>query len=341
MTFRLIKEAQIKSTLSADDIRMLEVVKSALGKDSIAAVVESYVPSPVDYSKWLDVIQGYARDSGIKLRKKDDFFDIAGAVLENDPKQPPYSMQDAILEKLWLDFKSQRHMKKIADVAQAAEDEERVASAARTMVDPISDEFGDDLGDDLGDDMTADGSMNFDDQLDGTTDDEAFRDSAERDMEPASDLADGEEAWWHDDEDDSDPVAFPKFASRNQEDRPNDLAGVPEEDNFDPKADEYNDAFGTRPPPSFENEEKTVAPKKMSVLQQMLTLPKTSINSLVKDVESEGAAAWRQHSLPQNPHPKGSMAYKAWERGMTRAMRDQVGGGRESPKPSTKKKTKR
>jgi hypothetical protein len=176
--------------------------------------------------------------------------------------------------------------------------------------------------------------------LDGTTDDESFEDSFDRDTQPSSDTS-SEQAWWHDDEDDTDEAAFPKFAAGNG-DRPNDLAGTPEEDDFDPAAEDYNSAFGTRPPPAFENEEKTsTAPKKMSVLQQMLTLPKNSINSLVKDVESEGAAAWSQHVLPQNPHPKGSMAHKAWERGMTKAMKDHVGGGKETTKPAAKKKTRR
>lgn len=342
MTFRLIKEAQLKSTLSSDDIRMLEVVKTALGKDSISAVVENaYMPTPEEYANWLEVIRGYAQDTGKNINKKGEFFDIAGAVLDNVDEMP-HSMQYPVMKKLWLDFQAQKHIKKIAGVAQAAEDEERVAQAARTMVDPGADEFGDEPVDDLGGedgaDMVADGEVGFDDQLDGTTDEEAFQDSAERDMMSDADSADGEEAWWHDDEDDSDPAAFPKFAARNREDRPNDLATMPEDDTFDPEDELAGDEeFGDDPRAAFENEEKTAAPKKMSVLQQMLTLPKTSINTLVKDVESEGAHAWKQHMLPQNPHPKGSMAFKAWERGMTKAMKDHLGVNKEPAKPVKKK----
>jgi hypothetical protein len=328
---------------------MLEVVKSALGKDSIAAVMENaYTPSPEEYTQWLDVIQGYARDTGRNINKKGDFFDVAGAVLDNVDEMP-HSMQYPVMKKLWLNSQAQKHDKKIAGIAQAAEEEERVACAARTMVGMEDEEFGDEglgAGDDLGvdeedpeADMVADGSVDFDDQLDGNTDDEAFADSAARDSMSADD-GDGDVPWW-DAEDDTDEAAFPKHAARNAEDRPDDLAGMPEDDTFDPAARDYNDSFSTRPPPSFENEEKTAPKKQMSVLQQMLTLPKNSINTLVRDVESEGAAAWKQHAKPQNPHPTGSMAFKAWERGMTKAMKEQLGLNKEPTKPAPKKKTKR
>lgn len=324
MTLRLIREAQVKSNLSSEKLRMLEVVKSALGKDSIVAVMENaYVPTPEEYAQWLDVIQGYATDSGVSLRRKNDFFDVAGAVLDN-VDELPHSMHYDVMKKLWLDYQGQKHLKKIAGVAQAAEEEERVAKAARTMAGCEDEEF--------------------EDQLDGTTDDEAFQDSVERDTLPNADSTE-EQAWWHDDEDDTDENAFPQFAERKYGDRPNELAGTPEDDQYTPDADD-EDAFNanddTDHRAAFENEEKTNKPRKqMSVLQQMLTLPKNSINSLVKDVESEGAAAWNQHVLPQNPHPKGSMAHKAWERGMTKAMKDHVGGGKEPTKSPTKKKTKR
>jgi hypothetical protein len=120
----------------------------------------------------------------------------------------PYSMKDPVANKLWLDAQAQKHLKKVAGVAQAAEDEERVAQAARTMV-------GDDLP---GEEMDASLDDNFDDQLDGTTDDESFEDSFDRDTQPSSDTS-SEQAWWHDDEDDTDEAAFPKFAAGNG-DRP-------------------------------------------------------------------------------------------------------------------------
>jgi hypothetical protein len=326
MSLRLIREAQAKSTLSADEYRLLNVVKDALGKDSITSVMESYMPTPEDYATWLDVIQGYARDAGISLNKKSAFLDIAGAVLENDPNEPPYSMQQAIMNKLWLDQQAARHTKKIAQVAQAAEDEERVAQAARTFVgddEPVDDVGANDLGD-VGADQPADFGA------DSTVDYEDPRDAPASDQEGS-----GEKAWWHDDEDDTDMAAFPKFAARKYGDNPNELNGVPADDTFEP-APEDEAAFAadddTDPRAAFENEEKSVTPKKMTVLQQMLTLPKTSISALVKDVEQEGAAAWKQHSLPANPHPKGSMAHKAWERGMFGAIKDHVGIGKDTNK---------
>jgi hypothetical protein len=333
MSLRLIREAQAKSTLTADEYRLLNVVKDALGKDSITSVMESYMPTPEDYATWLDVIQGYARDAGISLNKKSAFLDIAGAVLENDPNEPPYSMQQAIMNKLWLDQQAARHTKKIAQVAQAAEDEERVAQAARTFVgddEPVDEFSGDQPMDDLGADDFGDGAeMDYEDPRDA----------------PASDQeGTGEKAWWHDDEDDTDAAAFPKFAERKYGNPADELNGVPDDDTFD-AAPEDDAAFAsnddTDPRAAFENEENSVTPKKMSVLQQMLTLPKTSISKLVKDVESEGAAAWKQHSLPANPHPKGSMAHKAWERGMFGAIKDHIGVNKEpakAAKPTKKRK---
>lgn len=352
MTLRLIREAHIKASLTGEERQLMETVKAVLGKDSLASLMENkYVPSADDFAAWLDVIVGFAKDNNMPLNRE-NFEEIAGQVLENDgasqddqgrPRPPlPFSMHEAAIDQLWLNYKSRRPAAKLAQLSQAAEDEERVSQAARTMVGYSTED------------------EEFEDQLDGTTPEESMDDAEIRDNRPSSEGEGGGEdeiPWW-DAEDDTDQAAFPKFAEREYGGSDEPLDTTPEEDTFDPGAegDDFpeddmgdDEPFETEPrlrgrreDPTFENEEVAPPPKKMSVLQHMLTLPKGAVNTLVKDIESEGGAAWKQHQLPQNPHPKDSMAFKAWERGMHKAMKEQLGLNKEPvTKPAKKKTTRR
>jgi hypothetical protein len=66
-------------------------------------------------------------------------------------------------------------------------------------------------------------------------------------------------------------------------------------------------------------------PKPKSILHQVLTAPKTEMNDALKDIESDGTAAWVAHKLPSNPHTKGSLAHRKWNSGLTKAMKSHLG----------------
>jgi hypothetical protein len=73
-----------------------------------------------------------------------------------------------------------------------------------------------------------------------------------------------------------------------------------------------------------EDEESTSKqPSRVSFLHDILTGAKTTTNlkKLQAEIEDEAANAWTTHhaKLPKNPHEKGSIAYKAWERGIKQA----------------------
>jgi hypothetical protein len=346
MALSLLRDIHVKTTLAPKERELLETLQTAVGAKSLSSLVEQvYRPTDADYSKWLDVIRGYAKDGGMNINKKTDFLDIAGAVLENDPLNPPYSMHSAIMNKLWLNFKASRSDAKIEKAAAAQEEEERLSQAANMMIDAEEEE-----------------GPEYD----------SYVDSEVRDMRAsADDEASGTDAWWHDETSMSDPDEYADDSitsgGPDMGDDPSvdddrfdadgnvssngefDAGGAPiggdvRGDRMDYERRSRRDDAMTR---SFENEEAggdaveaagvAAAPKKMNMLQTMLSMPKKSINSKLKDFESEGTAAWTQHSMPKNPHPEDSMAYKAWERGMKKAMKSALGLD-EKPAPAPKKK---
>lgn len=78
---------------------------------------------------------------------------------------------------------------------------------------------------------------------------------------------------------------------------------------------------------SEESEESTSKqPKKLSFLHDILTgkHSKEHLSTLQKQVETEGSNAWTTHHAksPRNPHPKGSLAYKHWQRGFEGAAKE-------------------
>lgn len=62
-----------------------------------------------------------------------------------------------------------------------------------------------------------------------------------------------------------------------------------------------------------------------SFFRKAITSPKTMLSQAVKDVEEEGAAAWKKLQVPSNPHPAKSQAHGAWVRGMTKAAKEALG----------------
>lgn len=94
---------------------------------------ESFTPTSNDFETWLRVIVGEAGDRGVNIGKKSDFVEIALDVLENDPAAPPLEMQEMIAKRLWQDYNSAKDTVRIGKVAQAKEEEEKVAHARKQI----------------------------------------------------------------------------------------------------------------------------------------------------------------------------------------------------------------
>lgn len=75
--------------------------------------------------------------------------------------------------------------------------------------------------------------------------------------------------------------------------------------------------------PATGREDEETATRDM--FRKAITAPRDMMTQAVKDVEDEGRSAWTGLSVPKNPHPKKSQAYKAWERGLKNAAKDALG----------------
>lgn len=321
--FRLLKEAQIVSKLDQSELKVLETARAALGKASIADLVESFNPSNEDYVEWLRVIAEEGAARGVALTRKGDFMDLAFEVLENDPTAPPYEMQEMIVNKLWNDYKAARYGARIEKVARAQEEEEALRAA---------DEFANSEAEDDVDSITPD---QVDLQLSDDTADE-FADDPE-----------GEDAIGVDDVPADAEVDFDKEPPVDAE-LPDEGSGKVSlsDDDIDAIAARIVDqlrsdeeAVGAAPkvvstppveqdvvekPTLAKEEEEKGRPKKTN-LHQMLSGPRSTITQAQKEIEADGENAWKAHQLPSNPHPKKSIAHAAWERGMKRAVRTHFG----------------
>lgn len=139
MSLKLIREAQLRMTLSEAEIKALSVIKDAVGATSIVDVVkESFTPSADDYDAWMRVVVGEAQDRGINLNKRSEFMQLVMDILENDPAMPPLEMQEAIAQKLWQDYKAAKDEVRINKIAQAKEEEEKVEAARKQIADRYS-----------------------------------------------------------------------------------------------------------------------------------------------------------------------------------------------------------
>lgn len=77
-----------------------------------------------------------------------------------------------------------------------------------------------------------------------------------------------------------------------------------------------------------------------SILRQVVSSPTNVVADVVKQIEQEGNAAWAATSLPTNPHPLGSAAYKAWIKGFVNGAKATLGIN-DKPASTTKKKSSR
>ena len=134
MKLNLIKSAVFESDIAKrHNKRIVETVINKLGKRAAYRIFETYESNPKDYSKWLDVIVGYAKDEGVKLNNKSNFFDVAFAVLENDPANIDHNLQEAIANKLWIDYKASKQQSKIDRLHKVAREEEQLSYAIKRM----------------------------------------------------------------------------------------------------------------------------------------------------------------------------------------------------------------
>lgn len=299
--FRLFKEAQLASKLDATELKILETARVALGKESIADLVESFTPEPEQYQDWLRVAAEVAAENGRHWSKREFIEFMLVDVFENDPIAPPYEMQEVIAEKLWRDYQSARQGARIDKVARAQEEEEALRAADEFANSEASDEEdfpqgGDTVGDAF--EPVGSDSISADDVPAG----------AEIDFElPPED--EGEVTL---SDDDIEAIAA-RIVSQLKSDE--DSFGDEGEQEFEPEV---------AAPAIAREEEENSKPKKTN-LQQMLSGPRSTITQAQKEIEAEGEAAWKAHQLPSNPHPKKSIAYGAWERGMKRAVKTHFG----------------
>lgn len=134
MSLKLIRDAALVATLSEAEIKALSTIKVATGASSLVDIVsESFMPSDDDFDAWMRVVVGEAGDRGINLNKKSEFMQLAMDVLENDPANPPFDMQEMIAGKLWQDYNSAKNAVRINKLAQAKEEEEKVETARKQI----------------------------------------------------------------------------------------------------------------------------------------------------------------------------------------------------------------
>ncbi len=327
MRFSLIAEANLKANTSKDKMDVVLEAARLLNMDPVV-LQESFRPTPEDYQTWLDVVIGYAKDQGVSLRRKNDFMDIAFAVLENDPTAPPYDVQEAIVAKLWSEYKDRKHTTAIDQAAQAQEEEERaldiltVGGEGSPIVDVDSAELSADVDPaNIGDDEDLD-DLDVDDT----------------EIETCPNC--GEEIVQHC----GCEVREPELPDDDYGEETNRVAGAETigqlADRILNKSTGYPDNF----PNGEENEEAKKPASKFrpqSVLRDVISGPRNELTQELKGIEADGAAAWKAHSLPPNPHPEKSMAAKAWEKGIKNAALTHFGGTKpEIPKVKPKSKKK-
>lgn len=80
-------------------------------------------------------------------------------------------------------------------------------------------------------------------------------------------------------------------------------------------------ASGKQKDVEIEDEEEA----EKNFFRKAITSPRDSLTAAVRDVENEGASAWKGLNLPKNPHPKKTQAFRAWDKGMKNAARDALG----------------
>lgn len=348
MSLKLIKEAQLNSTISAERKAVLEVLKDVVGVKSLSELMEAFRPSGEDYTKWLEVIAGYAEEEGVPINTKGSFADVASAVLDNDPANPPEEMRAAIINKLWNDHKGAKHTNKVEKIAKAQEDEEAVRNAARSMMgrhrgdENEEDVYGASQGEESQHEIPSDGEgsdivgdSNEEDDMfgyyivnngkvvTGPFDEEedayqALNDETNRGNEEENDSNDDKVLLGRADEDGYFVPSLDDIGEPH-EDRIS-LGPVVLSTGSSPQENEEKSV-----PRYFTSKQTTEKADSTSMLQQAITTPREHISDALKKVEQEGKDAWKAHGVPKNPHPPKTMAHKSWEKGLKNAVKSEYG----------------
>lgn len=386
MSLRLIKEAVTDSKYSPNKKKTISILEQAMGKTIARSIVESYQVTPDDYTKWLEVIKGYAADNGINIRTKVTFIDTAFAVLENDPAPLSSDMQEAIVNTLWAHFKAAQQHSRVERAGRAQEEEEQLEYALKKMkgYSEENEESGfaqifkaskgvenEEYGDmpdefdprEMEDDGERDASWRNDhqsprddwfktqdaDQNDLPFDDDEMEDeritSRGNEMSKSRDLEDFDsvssprrkfkpKSYYASEQEESSKFASPfskgqlvtckkdgasyKVAIPNG---PGDMVGIMVNNRI--KMVPLKDLDTIHTSEEEESTSKTVS--KTSFLHDILNgeNSRQHLAALQKEIEDTAANAWTTHhaKLPTNPHPKGSLAHKSWQKGIEQAAK--------------------
>lgn len=143
MSLKLIKEAQIITTVSGTELAVMKTLQQATGK-SFSALSENIDLSwsNDDDQKYLQEIpfiaQEFSDEMGTKLNlnRRGDFDSVVYGMMEHDPKTELYDdkTRKAIANNLWLQFKSSKQQAKVSKMVQSHEEEERTRSALHDLV---------------------------------------------------------------------------------------------------------------------------------------------------------------------------------------------------------------
>lgn len=102
----------------------------------------------------------------------------------------------------------------------------------------------------------------------------------------------------------------------------------------DPVADVRNKPEGDKPrafvPGDKFTEEEELSSAHKSLFHAAITQPKQHMAAALKDMEDQGATSWLGMQMPRCPHPKGSAAHNAWQKGFKNSAMAALGI---NPKP--------
>lgn len=350
--------ANIEFELSLNHIRpLVEQIATAGGLTLVEAADQVlHGISPEDYNVWLDEVVDQLADvvNDTSRASKQTFANIAFDILDNDSKLDMIASQSdddverlkrKIVTILWQSYKSSNLQKQVEDECTARkmrsmEDEQLLNKQSgefagdddQSIINRRSDEHFDDYDSGVSDidGLTMDDiGGEFDELISDNSDfdpDETDLEQLEVDQQPADD----------DNNDQADRIAELEQRLAELERTLSDVS-LPHPDNDD-NPDQYVAVGRSR---HFDDEQQS-SQAPANIFRQAVTAPKHNLDATLKEIEDEGCAAWKQISMPNNPHPTHSPAHKAWQKGFMRAARDQFyQEPRQKPAPIRQKPSKK
>lgn len=318
MELKMIKELQLASTLSPEEHKVLQAASDVLTNGSIASLLEGMAPTHDQYALWLSVIVDEAVDLGVNLNIKSKFLDLAAEVISNDPEPPDEDMVEMIVNKLWKDYQSAKQGTRIEKLVKAQENEEQLQAASDLAQSPASDMDSQHSDDIAIDDIPAGSEIEIspDECNSGGEDGDRVLSDADIDAIVKRVLAAVEN---------NDDVSLDKEVG-------GDTSGLSVE--HDENEEQGTKATGIMH--STTGSEVTG----QTLMQRMLSGPRSSISQAQKSIEQDGETAWKTIKMPENPHPQKSIANSAWDRGFKRAAKKHFGLDETPPVSTSKHKRK-